>query len=499
MTSPYAVRLTGISKRFDGVVALDGVDFDLRPGEVHALVGENGAGKSTLVKILTGAHAPDHGEIEVAGARAAFRTPAEAQAAGIATIHQEIHLVPTMNAVANIHLGREPRGRFGLIDRPRMRREAGALIARYGVATEIDRPVGDLGLAAQQMIAIVRALSLGGRVLVMDEPTSALTHREVEHLLAITRRVQAEGVGVVYISHRLDEIFRLADRVTVLRDGRRILTEPVGALDRTRLVAAMLGRASGVAARERRAAASAEPLLEARDLAREPRVVAASVSVARGAVVGLAGLQGSGRTEFMRLLFGADRSSGGTVTLGGRPGPASPAAALARGLGYLPEDRKADGIVPDLSVRENLSLVLLPRLARAGVVDRRAEREVVARFMTELGVKAASPETRIRDLSGGNQQKVMIARLLCAEPKALLLDDPMRGIDVGAKADIAALILRLADAGLGVLLTSSELEEVIGLSDRIVVMRDGRTVGALEGAAASFDAVAAAIVRDEAA
>lgn len=491
-------RLSGIEKRFDGVLALADVDFDLRAGEVHALLGENGAGKSTLIKILTGVYQPDSGRIEVGGTATTFRNPAEAQAAGIATIHQEIHLVPTLDAVANLHLGREPRRPWGLVDHRRMRREAAAMLARYGADVDLDRPVGELGVAVQQQIAIVRALSLGGRVLVMDEPTSALTHREVEHLLSITERLRANGIGIVYITHRLGEVFRLADRVTVLRDGRRVLTEPAHGMDRPRLVGAMLGRPdTGDARRNPTQVGAALTVLSARVLAREPRVTGASLDLGQGSILGLAGLQGSGRTELMRLLFGADRPTSGTVLLNGAPGPRSPVEALARGLAYLPEDRKADGIVPDLSVRENVSLILLPRLTRWGFILRSQERAEVAQFMTRLGVRAAGPETRIRDLSGGNQQKVLIARLLCTAPQALLLDDPMRGIDVGAKADIARLIADLAEQGMAVLLTSSELGEIAALSDRVTILRDGRTLGTLLGSDVTFAGLAEAIAADD--
>jgi monosaccharide-transporting ATPase len=491
-------RLSGIEKRFDGVLALADVNFDLRAGEVHALLGENGAGKSTLIKVLTGVYQPDAGVIEVGGRATAFRNPAEAQTAGIVTIHQEIHLVHTLDAVANLHLGREPRLPWGLVDHRRMRREAAAMLARYGANVDLDRPVGELGVAVQQQIAIVRALSLGGRVLVMDEPTSALTHREVDHLLSITERLRADGIGIVYITHRLDEVFRLADRVTVLRDGRLVLTEPAAEMNRPRLVSAMLGRPVAAAApRNQPTACGAVTILAARAIAREPRVTGASLEMVQGTILGLAGLQGSGRTELMRLLFGADRPTSGEVLLNGAPGPRSPVQSLARGLAYLPEDRKADGIVPDLSVRENLSLILLPRLTRWGFISRSRERAEVARFMAQLGVKAASPETRIRDLSGGNQQKVLIARLLCTEPDALLLDDPMRGIDVGAKADIARLIAGLAEQGMAVLLTSSELGEIAALSDRVTILRDGRTLGTLAGSDVTFAGLAEAIAADD--
>jgi len=381
-----------------------------------------------------------------------------------------------------------------------MRAEAEALLGRYGIAVDVSRPVEELGLAAQQMIAIVRALSLGGRVIVMDEPTSALTHREVDHLMEMTDQIRRDEVSVLYISHRLDELFRVADRITVLRDGRRILTEAISAITRMDLITAMLGRALVRSDRHDRrlpAAAVEKPALRATDLVREPRVHRADISVRAGEIVGLAGLQGSGRTELMRLIFGADVRDGGAVAIGeaGRS-PASPGDALGQGVAYLPEDRKADGIIPDLSLRENMTLIVLPMLTRLGIVSRRRELEIVDRFIARLNIRAAGPDIRIRDLSGGNQQKVLLARLLCSNPSFLLLDDPMRGVDVGAKAEIERLIFELADGGLGVLMASSELEEVLSLSDRVAVLRDGRIVGDLARGEASFDRVALAIAED---
>jgi len=490
------VAMRGITKRFHGVLALDQVELIVQPAEVHAIVGENGAGKSTLIKILTGVHAPDMGEIRIDGEPVAFRDPHDAQSAGIATIYQEVNLVPTLSAAENICLGREPRTRFGTISWGGMARMASEQLGRYGIGVDVRRPVEELGLAAQQMIAIVRALSIGGRIIVMDEPTSALTHREVDLLMEMVVQIRAEGISVIYISHRLDELFRIGDSVTVLRDGKRVLAAPIGDLTRTSLVNAMLGRELVRAHGERRerAHAEADEALTAAHVSRAPRVSEADLRVGRGEIVGLAGLQGSGRTEIMRLIFGADQRDGGNVSITGRGElPAAPAASLARGLAYLPEDRKADGIVPDLSLRENMTLIVLPTLTRLGVVSRGRERALVEAFIKRLGIRAASADIAIRDLSGGNQQKVLIARLLCSDPRYLLLDDPMRGIDVGAKAEIERLIVGLADAGLGVLVTSSELEEVLGLADRIVIVRDGRTTGEIARAEASFDAVAGAI------
>ena len=493
------IAMREIVKRFDGVLALDHVDLEVRAGEVRAIVGENGAGKSTLIKILTGVLAPDAGAVFLEGRSVDFRAPHEAQRAGIVTIYQEVNLIPTLSAAENIFLDREPRRRFGLIDWRKMRFGAREILERYEIALDVDRPVRELGLAAQQMIAIVRALSLGGRVIVMDEPTSALTHREVDHLMRIIGQIRADGVTVLYISHRLDELFRIADSVTVLRDGKRIMTADIAGLTKVDIIEAMLGREVVRAENSGRSiplGSAGRPALEAAGVSRLPRITEASVTVAAGEIVGLAGLQGSGRTELMRLIFGADERETGRVTIGGEEAPAAPGAALARGIAYLAEDRKADGIIPDLSLRENLTLIVLPRLARLGVVRRGRERIIVDEFIRRLGIRAASPEIRVRDLSGGNQQKVLIARLLCADPKFLLLDDPMRGIDVGAKAEIERLIVTLADSELGVLVTSSELEEVLSLADRIVVMRDGRTVRELRRGQGTFDAVARAIAGD---
>jgi ribose transport system ATP-binding protein len=492
----------GIVKRFHGNVALDGVDFDLRRGEVHGLVGENGAGKSTLIKILTGVQPPDEGEIVYEGRKVAFASPNEAQRAGVTAIYQEINLAPNLSAAENIFIGNEPLTRLRTVDWRRMREQAKALLERYGIDVDFRRPVGELGLAAQQMVAIVRALSQNGQTIVMDEPTSSLTHREVDRLLDTIGQVAATGASVIYISHRLDELFRVAHRVTVLRDGRRILTEAMTSLTRGALVEAMLGRADIRqldAVRDARPAVERTGALHVEGLSSAPRVAEASLAVKAGEIVGLAGLQGSGRTETMRTIFGADAKSSGEISIDGAPlDSPSPRTALARGLAYLPEDRKADGIVPGLSLRENLTLILLPRLSRFGLVSSARETALVDEFIRRLGIRAANADIPIRHLSGGNQQKVLIARLLCADPKYLLLDDPMRGIDIGAKGEIERLIVELSGMGLGVLMTSSELEEVIGVSDRIVVIRDGATRGGIARDEASFETVAAAIASDTA-
>jgi ribose transport system ATP-binding protein len=510
------LRMEGITKRFAGATALDAVDFALQAGEVHALVGENGAGKSTLVKIMTGAYRRDAGAMWLGGLPARFDTPAAAQAAGVVAVHQEIHLLRYRTVAENVCLGREPR-RFGLVDWRAVRREAERALAALGpeaAALGIDprATLGALNTARQQMVAIARGVSLGARVLVLDEPTSSLADREVALLYDVVRRLRASGVGVVYISHRFDELYALCDRVTVLRDGRLVATRPLAGLERVDLVALMLGktrdavRAGGATGFGHRpappagAADAAAPLLDAEHLSRGRRLRDVSVRVRPGEIVGLAGLLGSGRSETARALFGAEPAEGGTARLAGRPfAPRRPDDAIAAGVAYLSEDRKAEGIIPELSVRENLTLAALPALTRAGVVSRARQRALVDGFVRRLGIRARSADQPVRELSGGNQQKVLIARCLATNPKLLLLDEPTRGVDVGAKAEIQGLVRELAESGLGVLMASSELEELVEGCTRVVVLRDGRSVAELAGGAVEPDAIMDAMAHGAAA
>ncbi|MGW4348460.1 sugar ABC transporter ATP-binding protein [Streptomyces sp. NPDC004690] len=494
--SDWIVEVAGVDKSFAGVHALRGVDFRLRPGEVHALIGENGAGKSTLIKVMTGVYRPDAGRIRFAGEDRAFRNPLEAQAAGISTIYQEVNLVPLMSVARNLCLGREPR-RFGLVDVRAMNRLAAEALKRYGVDVDVTRPLGSLGLGAQQMVALARAVQIDARVVVMDEPTSSLEPREVETLFSVIRDLKRQGIAVVYVSHRLDELYAICDRVTVMRDGAVVHTGEMAGLERLRLISLMLGRemstvrAKGATAfggeHERR---EGVPALRATGLTVRHRVHGVDVDIHRGEVVGLGGLLGAGRSETAKAITGALATDGGAVEVEGTElARRSPAAAIKAGVVMLAEDRKTEGILPNLSVRENISLALLPRLARAGVVSQAKQDEVVRFFMERLRIKASGPDQKVSDLSGGNQQKVLLARWLCLDPKVLLLDEPTRGIDVGAKAEVQALIDELAEQGLGVLLISSDLEELIEGSDRIVVLKDGRAVGHLEGDDVSEQAV----------
>ncbi|GGP06495.1 sugar ABC transporter ATP-binding protein [Nonomuraea glycinis] len=486
----------GISKRFPGVLALDGVSLALHPGEVHALVGENGAGKSTLIKVFTGVYHPDGGELLHQGRPAVFGTPMDAQHAGISTIYQEVNLVPMMSVARNLLLGREPRGRFGVIDAGAMYEEAGRVLAGYGVETDVRRPLRDLGIGAQQMVALARAVSVDARVVIMDEPTSSLEPREVGTLFGVIRRLRDSGIAVMYVSHRLDELYQVCDRVTVLRDGRLAHTGQLAELERLQLISLMLGRdlgevrGSGMTkfSRDRHLAAGtsvdqqAEPVVEARGLTRRHVLDGVDVSVRPGEVVGLGGLLGAGRTETAKAIVGAMPIDGGQVIVGGLPlRGGSTKAAIRAGVSLLPEDRKAEGIIPTLSVRENIALAALPSLGTAGVVSDTKIDRVVEIFMRRLRIKAASPNQLVSELSGGNQQKVLLARWLAVRPKVLLLDEPTRGIDVGAKAEVQALIDELAAEGLGVLLISSDLEELVEGADRILVLREGAVVGELSG------------------
>ncbi|MES9506383.1 sugar ABC transporter ATP-binding protein [Streptomyces sp. NPDC000609] len=488
-TGDAVLEARSVSKRFPGVVALDDVSFALRAGETHALVGENGAGKSTLIKVLTGVHRPDGGGLRLGGRSVSFARPAEAQRAGISTIHQEVNLVPLMSVARNVFLGREPRNRLGLIDFARMHRETTELLDGFGIHVDPRKPLHTLGIGTRQMVALARAVSVDARVVIMDEPTSSLEPREVETLFHVIGNLRGRGVAVLYVSHRMDELYRICDRVTVLRDGRHVHTGDLAGLDRTRLVPMMLGRdlseirrtgPTGFGGAEHDTART--PVLTATGLERRHQLHDVSLSLYGGEVLGLGGLLGSGRSETAKALAGVLGLDSGDITVGGRKlRSTGPAAAIRAGISLLPEDRKAEGIVPGLSVRENIVLAAMPRLSRFGVVSRREQDRIVDIFMKRLRIKASSPEQKVGELSGGNQQKVLLARWLCLEPEVLLLDEPTRGIDVGAKAEVQGLIDELAREGLAVLLISSDIEELIEGADRIVVLRGGSVAGELAG------------------
>ncbi len=509
MTSPPAenpdiLRMEGIVKRFAGATALDRVDFTLRRGEVHALVGENGAGKSTLIKVMTGAYHRDGGQVWLEGEPVDFATPADAQAAGVIAVHQEIHLLSFRTVAENVFLGREPR-RWGMVHWSRMNAETGALLHRLGLDIDPEATLGALSTAQQQMVAIARGGSLGAKVLVLDEPTSSLAEREVAILYDLIRQLQAQGTAIVYISHRFDELYTVCDRVTVLRDGKLVGTHRMADLERLDLVCLMLGKPreelrQGTTGFGGHHAEAAAPLLHTEGLRRGQKLRGVTLDVGKGEILGVAGLLGSGRTETARAIFGADPPEDGAMQLDGkRLDPRTPDDAIRAGIAFVSEDRKGEGIIPELSVRENLTLAALPTLTRMGIVDRARQREIVDQFMRRLGIKCTSADQKIRELSGGNQQKVLLARWLCMNPALLILDEPTRGIDIGAKAEIQALINELAATGLGVLMISSELEELVEGSSRVVVLRDGQNVAELRGADISQQSIIHAMAEGSAA
>jgi len=491
------LRMESIRKVFSGVVALDKVDLTLQRGEVHSLVGENGAGKSTLIKVLTGAYTRDGGEIFLEGKPVNFRSPEDAQRDGVVAVYQEVNLLMFRTVAENIFLGREPR-KFGFVDWARMNREAGELLQNLGLNINPKAELGSLNIALRQMVAIARGVSVGAKVLVLDEPTSSLTEKEVGILYDVIRRLKAQGTAIIYISHRFDELYAVCDRVTVLRDGKLVGTRDLAGLERLDLVCMMLGKQreelekKGATAfgEHHEARLDAAPLLKTENLNRGRRLKNVSLEARHGEILGMAGLLGSGRTDVARAIFGADKIEGGKIALDGKPlNLHSPTDAINAGIAFLSEDRKAEGIIPEWSVRENLTLAALPSLTTLGVVSRARQNEIVDKFMKRLGIKASSAEQKIRELSGGNQQKVLLARWLCKNPKFMIMDEPTRGIDIGAKGEIQKLVNELANEGLGVLMISSELEELVEGSSRVVVMRDGELVAELPLERISQDAI----------
>ncbi len=486
--------LRGITKRFTGVRALSEVDFTLRSGEIHALMGENGAGKSTLIKVLTGVYPRDAGTIHLQGEAFRAASPMDAQRKGISTVYQEVNLIPELSVAENLFLSREPR-RLGMIHWSAMRAQARQALRRLGLDLDVTRPVRTYSIAIQQMVAIARAVDIQARVLILDEPTSSLDEQEVSHLFSIMRKLAGEGMGIVFITHFMDQVYQVSHRITVLRNGQLVGSYQTAALPRLELIARMMGRdveqVKAISAGHRAATpAGTEVFLTARGLGRRGSVQPIDLDVKQGEVVGLAGLLGSGRTEFVRLLFGMDAADSGKVTIQGRPiRIRSPRTAIRAGLGFCPEDRKITGIVPDLSVRENILLVLQTRRGWWRPIPRRQQRQITEGLIKALNIKTADAEMPIKFLSGGNQQKAILARWLASDPKLLILDEPTRGIDVGAKFEIAKHIEDLRQKGLSIIFISSELEEVARSCQRVLVLRDRKKVGELAGGEISESAI----------
>ena len=501
------LTMTGVAKSFPGVRALDGVDFEVCEGEVHALLGENGAGKSTLLKILSGAQSADAGEIRFAGAPVAFASPHAAQRAGIATIYQEFTLAPDMSIAENVFIGREP-GSALLVSWSRLAAQTRAICERIGLKRLPLTPVRELSVAEQQLVEIARALSMRAKLIVMDEPTSALSETEVANLFEIVRRLKAEGVSVIFVTHRLEEVFRICDRYTVLRDGRYVGAGAVTETNVDRIIRLMVGRDVDLLYGARPSPTPGPVALEARGLTRrrdrrDPRateLIDVSLTLRRGEIVGLAGLVGAGRSETVRALFGADRLDAGQILIDGKPMPIdSPEAAMRCGIGLVPEDRKQQALFLQLAIRANLTIAAHDQIsALRWFVNERKENALIEAFRRKLNIRMTGPDQQVAKLSGGNQQKVVLARWLALKPKILMVDEPTRGIDVGAKIEVHNILVEMAKAGVAVLVVSSELPEILALADRIVAMREGRVTGEIARRDATQEILMSMMALDEA-
>jgi rhamnose transport system ATP-binding protein len=499
--APPLAELRGVSKSYGGVQAVADVSFAIQPATTHALVGENGAGKSTLVKILTGVVAPDEGELLLDGEARHIGDPMAAHGLGIVAMYQDPTVFEDLAVAENVFAGRHLRGVLGSVDWPAMRRESGRILRELGADFAPDAPVRGLGVADRQLIEIAKALSANARLLIMDEPTAALSLHEVENLFATVRRLHERGVAVLFISHRLEEVSVIADTVTVLRDGRHVDTRPVAEVSHGEMIRLMVGRPLD-ALFPKEEAEIGETVFRAEGLTRRGVFSNVSFELRRGEIVGLAGFVGSGRTEIARAVFGIDRLDAGRLWIDGRRfSPRSPSGALRRGLAYLPEDRLRQGLIQRMSIERNASMAVLPSLSPAGVLRPWRERRLARRFMEQLRIKATSPTQVVRSLSGGNQQKVVLSKWLATQPRVLILDEPTHGVDVGTKADVHRTISQLAAQGLAILLISSELPEILGMSDRVLVIREGRLVAELAREQATQETIvqAAAGVRRTAA
>jgi inositol transport system ATP-binding protein len=480
------LKLERISKQFPGVNALDNVSLQIAPGEIHGLLGENGAGKSTLIKIMSGAYQPDSGTIELDGQRVHLTNPHRAQALGIVTIYQEFNLVPSLTVAENVFIGREP-GQRGFVDWAALRRETLSITDRLGIHLNPMARVRNLSVAEQQMVEIARALSMRSRIIIMDEPTSALSGHEVQQLFKIVRDLKTQGLGIIFVTHRLEEVHEICERITVLRDGRNAGTENVTDLSTADIIRMMVGRSMDELFHRSAVHEFGDIALEVRNLsrqgsARDPNATLLhniSFTVRRGEILGIAGLAGAGRTELARAIFGADAFDSGMIIIGDKVTRIrSPQQAIQHGIGLVPEDRKQQALFLALAVRQNLSIASLASIAQWGVfVNEKAEMSLVERFRDALNIRMASPEQKILNLSGGNQQKVVLARWLALQPKVLIVDEPTRGIDVAAKAEVHQLLDKMARSGIAVIMISSELPEIMGMSDRILTMREGKLTG----------------------
>jgi rhamnose transport system ATP-binding protein len=492
-SAPPALELRHAAKSFGAVRALTDGSVELRPGVVHALLGENGAGKSTLVKILAGVYQPDEGTLAVGGREVTLHGPAAAREAGIAVIYQEPTLFPDLTVAENMFVGRQPLGKGHRIDRRAMHDEAAAIFQRLGVPLDPARPARGLSIADQQVVEIGKALSLQAQVIVMDEPTAALSAAEVDRLFEVTRTLRAQGAAILFISHRLEEVFEICTRVTVMRDGAHVLTSDLAGLTAGDLVRAMVGRDLAERPPSEAGAHPGDPVLTVERLTREGVFTDVSFTVRSGEIVALSGLVGAGRSEVARAVFGIDRYDAGQVSVRGTQlKKASPTSAMAAGIGFVPEDRRQQGLVMDMSVQQNVALASLARLSQGGLIRAGAERAMATDWGARLQIKYGRLTDPVSMLSGGNQQKVVLAKWLGRQPSLLIVDEPTRGIDVGTKAEVHNLLIELARSGVGILMISSELPEVLGVSDRVLVMREGALVAEFSHADASEETVMAA-------
>jgi len=491
------LELKNISKAFPGVQALTNAYFEVRAGEVHALLGENGAGKSTLIKIISGLYKQDEGEMLLDGQGVVFNNPREAQAGGIATIYQELSLYPELTVAENIFMGHAPRNRLGMVDWGKMREQARRILVSLNIHNvDVNEKVGAMTVGKRQRVEIAKALSMNARILIMDEPTAALTESDVKTLFEIVRLLRERGVAIIYISHRLEEVFELADRVSVLRDGQYVGTKLVPETNENELIGMMVGRTIDVLFPKLRTEIGA-PMLQAENIARRPDVRNVSLTVHSGEIVGLAGLVGSGRSEFAQVVFGISPAESGSLRLNGKEVHVkSPAEAMKLGIAYVPEDRGTQGLIRQMNIRENVSLAVLRSLVKRGFIDRKGERSLADSMIEKLSIRAFSSDQIVNKLSGGNQQKVVVSKWLASEPRLLIMDEPTRGIDVGAKAEIHRLISVLAEQGLAILMISSELPEIMGMSDRILVMREGSIVAEFKRENATQEQIAAAMMSE---
>ena len=476
------LEIKDLEKTFPGVRALKGVKLTVNKGEVHALMGENGAGKSTLIKVLTGIYQKNGGTIRFDGEEIDARTPMEANEKGISTIYQELNLVLFQTVYENLFLGREPRDKFGRVDRKTMIAEADRILKDLGIEVDVTAPLSKYPTAIQQMVAIARSVSINAKLVIMDEPTSSLDRQEVQVLFRIIRKLKSQGISVIFISHKLDEIFEICDRLTVFKDGDYVGDYNIKDLNQFKLISLMVGKDTVTLERKKEGYdfANATPIVNMKNIRQGMRLNGLDVEIRQGEVVGLAGLLGSGRTELAQVLFGTTMPDDGEVFWWGEPANIhSPSDAIKKGMGFCTEDRKVEGIVPHLSVKENMTIALLPKLNRFGFIKFKEQDEIVRHYIERLKIKTPTPEQQICNLSGGNQQKVLLARWMCMNPKLIILDEPTRGIDVGAKAEIEDLIQELSKSGISILMISSEIAELERNCDRIIVMREGKVKGEL--------------------